>query len=85
MVCCTLVLRECFKAFAQVMCHTCALIKRVCCVCQAPVDLEAEEEAVKDECETYDIPIQDVVFPLDFSWLHRHDMEKDPNAGNFNY
>jgi hypothetical protein len=68
----------------EVMCHTCALIKRVCCVCQQPVDLEAEEEAVKDECETYDIPIEGVVFPLDFQWLHRHDAV-DPNERNYNY
>ncbi len=52
---------------------------------KAPVDLEAEEEAVKDECETYDIPIDDVEFPLNFTWLHRHDAVGDPNKGNFNY
>ena len=55
------------------MCRVCALMKRVCSVCQKPVDLEEEEEAVRDECETYDIDISDVTFPLDFSWLHRHE------------
>ena len=69
----------------EVMCHTCALMKRVCCVCQKPVDTEAEEEAVKDECETYDIPIEGVEFPLDFSWLHRNDGAEDGNAKNYNY
>lgn len=48
-------------------------MKRVCSVCQKPVDLEEEEEAVKDECDTYDVDISDVSFPLDFSWLHRND------------
>lgn len=72
----------------EVMCHTCALIKRVCCVCQVspmrarrawiahvrdaslqqPVDLDAEQEAVVDECETYEIPFPPGIFPLDFSW-----------------
>jgi hypothetical protein len=40
---------------------------------------------VKDECETYDIPIDGVEFPLDFSWLHRHDTVDDPNKSSYNY
>jgi hypothetical protein len=57
----------------EVMCHTCSLMKRVCCVCQKPVDVEEEEEAVKDECDMYDIEIPEGIFPLDFSWLHRNE------------
>lgn len=63
----------------EVMCHTCALIKRVCCVCQKPVDTEAEEAAIRDECETYDVPVPDGIFPLDYKWLHRHDRETTQN------
>ena len=32
------------------------------------VDLDAEQEAVVDECETYEIPFPPGIFPLDFSW-----------------
>lgn len=61
----------------EVMCHTCALMKRVCCVCQTPVDTEAEEEAVKEELDVYDLPCPDDIWPLDFSWLHRNDKDTE--------
>ena len=35
---------------------------------QKPVDTEAETEAVKEECDTYEIPFPPDIFPLNFQW-----------------
>ena len=54
------------------ICHTCALVGRICSVCENAIDAEKEEEDVRDYCDTNDIEIPEGIFPLEFGWLLRN-------------